>query len=100
MHKSPLLSRLQPQKKLHPTNFICVAPQAATVTVVGDFNQWNPKTHPLKSQVDGSWSGTISLPHGHHRYAFLVDGALTLDPHGKGVSRDDQGNRVSLISVS
>lgn len=100
MHNAPLLRRLQAQKTLKPVNFICQAPQAQSVAVVGDFNQWQPNSNPLRKQVDGSWQGAISLPHGHHRYGFLVDGAITLDPNGKGVSRDDAGNRVSLISVS
>lgn len=85
---------------LKPLNFICHAPQAKMVSVVGDFNQWQPNSHPLRKNVDNSWLGTVPLPHGHHRYAFLVDGVITLDPNGKGISRDDAGNRVSLISVS
>ena len=100
MNSVPPLGRLQPQKTLKPVNLICLAPQATSVSVVGDFNQWKPGTHPLRKQVDGSWQGTVSLTHGHHRYAFLVDGTLTMDPKGMGVSRDDQGNRVSLLSVS
>lgn len=100
MNRVPQLGRLQPQKTLKPVNLICLAPQATAVSVVGDFNQWNPQGHPLRKQVDGSWQGSIPLPHGHHRYAFLVDGVLTVDPKGMGVSRDDQGNRVSLLSVS
>ena len=95
-----MLRRLQPQKMLKPVNFICHAPAAKGVTLVGDFNQWQPTSHPLQRHVDGSWQSSAQLPHGHHRYAFLVDGVITLDPNGKGVSRDDQGNRVSLISVS
>ena len=100
MHQPPMLRRLQAQKSLHPTNFICVSPPATMVAVIGDFNQWHPNSHPLKHQVDGSWQGSIPLPHGHHRYAFLIDGVVTLDPNGKGVSRDDQGNRVSMLAVS
>ena len=100
MNKPPLLRRLQAQKSLHPTNFICFAAQAEMVSVIGDFNHWHPNSHPMKHYVDGSWQGTVSLPHGHHRYAFLVDGVITIDPNGKGISRDDQGNRVSMISVS
>jgi len=100
MQNAPLLRRLQAQKTLKPVNFICHAPPAQSVALVGDFNQWQPNSHPLRKQVDGSWQGSIALAHGHHRYAFLVDVVVTLDPNGKGVSRDDAGNRVSLISVS
>ena len=35
-----------------------------------------------------------------HRYAFLVDGQLTLDPRVQGITRNDKGERVSLVPVS
>ena len=88
------------QKSLRAVNFICNAVHAKTVSVVGDFNQWNPAAHPLKQMPDKSWMATVELKHGHHRYAFLVDGVLTLDPRAQGITRNDQGERVSLIPVS
>ena len=81
-------------------NFICIAPTAQSVTLVGDFNQWNPHAHPFKQQTDGGWLITVELKHGHHRYAFLVDGVLTLDPRAQGITRNDLNERVSLIPVS
>ncbi|HOY56692.1 MAG TPA: hypothetical protein PK640_00970 [Verrucomicrobiota bacterium] len=42
----------------------------------------------------------VELRHGHHRYAFWVDGQLTLDPRAQGITRNDQGERVSLVPVS
>jgi hypothetical protein len=42
----------------------------------------------------------VELKHGHHRYAFSADGQLLLDPTAMGITRDDQGQRVSLIAVS
>jgi 1,4-alpha-glucan branching enzyme len=88
------------QKPLRAINFICHAPQAKAVSLVGDFNQWNPAVHPMKQMPDRSWLLNVELKHGHHRYAFLVDGVLTLDPHSQGVTRNDKGERVSLVPVS
>ncbi len=87
-------------KNLRAVNFICHATQARSVSVVGDFNQWNPTAHPMKRMPDRSWLLNVELKHGHHRYAFLVDGILTLDPSAQGVTRNDKGERVSLIPVS
>ncbi len=87
-------------KPLRAVNFICHAPQAKAVFVVGDFNHWNPSAHPMKHMPDRSWLLTLELKHGHHRYAFLVDGVLTLDPHAQGVTRNDKGERVSLVAIS
>jgi 1,4-alpha-glucan branching enzyme len=81
-------------------NFICNATQAQSVSLVGDFNSWNAYSHPMKQQPDQAWFITVELKHGHHRYAFLVDGVLTLDPRAQGITRNDQNERVSLIPVS
>jgi 1,4-alpha-glucan branching enzyme len=85
---------------LRAVNFICNSPQAQFVNLVGDFNEWNPSSHPMKRMPDGAWLITVELKHGHHRFAFLVDGNLTLDPRAQGITRNDQGERVSLVPVS
>jgi len=94
------MNRFGYQKPLRAVNFICHAQQAKAVSLVGDFNNWNPSAHPMRHMPDRSWLLTMELKHGHHRYAFLVDGVLTLDPLAQGVTRNDKGERVSLIPVS
>lgn len=94
------INRYGAQQTLRGVNFICLAPQAQSVSLVGDFNHWNPASHRMKQAVDKAWSATVELRHGHHRYAFLVDGQLTLDPRGQGITRNDKGDRVSLVPVS
>jgi 1,4-alpha-glucan branching enzyme len=88
------------KKTLHAVNFICNAPEARSVSLVGDFNRWNPSALPMKRTPDGAWFLTVELNHGHHRYAFLVDGLLVLDPRAHGITRNDAGARVSLMPVS
>jgi len=88
------------RKTLRPINFVCNAPQAQGVSLVGDFNNWDPTTHPMKRMPDRAWFLTVELKHGHHRYAFLVDGQLTLDPKAQGITRNDKGERVSMVPVS
>ncbi|MBM3832905.1 MAG: glycoside hydrolase family 13 [Verrucomicrobia bacterium] len=94
------MDRFVPKKTLRAVNFICQAPHARSVSLVGDFNQWNPAAHPMKRTPDGAWLLAIELNHGHHRYAFLVDGHLTLDPRAQGITRNDRGERVSLVPIS
>ncbi len=81
-------------------NFICNALQAKQVSLVGDFNKWNPRANPMQQGADGAWTIRVELKHGHHRYAYHVDGELVLDPQAMGITRDDHGQRVSLIAVS
>ena len=87
-------------KNLRPVNFVCNATQAQAVSLVGDFNQWDAAAHPMNQMPDRSWLLKVELKHGHHRYAFLVDGVLTLDPRAQGITRNDKGERVSLVPVS
>jgi len=94
------LRRPSPVRTLRGVNFICNAPQAQSVSLVGDFNDWNPSSHPMRQQPDKAWLITVELRHGHHRYAINVDGQLTLDPRAQGITRNDQGERVSLVPVS
>jgi len=94
------MSAFGPKKTLRTVNFVCHAPQAQTVSLVGDFNGWNPVAHPMKRMPDGAWLLSVDLKHGHHRYAFLVDGHVTLDPRAQGITRNDHGERVSLVPVS
>jgi len=87
-------------RMLKPINFYCTAPKAQTVALIGDFNGWDPASHPMQRRIDGWWFLQIPLVHGHHQYLFLVDGAPTLDPHATGASRNERYSRVSLIAVS
>jgi 1,4-alpha-glucan branching enzyme len=43
------------------THFGVWAPNAEAVSVIGDFNDWNPASHPLHVRADGSgiWEGFI-----------------------------------------
>ena len=81
-------------------NFVCCAPEARRVALIGDFNDWQIDSHPMKRQPDGAWMIQVALSHGHHRYLFNVDGKLRLDPRAQGVGRNESNERVSLIAVS
>ena len=95
-----LNNRYSARNMAKPINFFCMAPEASTVCLVGDFNGWNPEAHPLVRRPDGSWHVVVSVHHGHHRYQFLVDGKPVLDPRATGIARNDRNERVSLIAVS
>jgi 1,4-alpha-glucan branching enzyme len=85
---------------LRAVNFVCNSPEARSVCLVGDFNRWNPSANPMQRAPDGAWLLRLEMRHGHHRYAFLVDGNYVLDPKAMGITRDDHDRRVSLIAVS
>ena len=97
-HTRPL-ARLSPRKTVKPVNFICLATEARQVSLVGDFNGWQPQATPMKRQPDGCWLVQVPLGPGHHHYQFLVDDKPTLDPRAQGIARNEQGQKVSLIAV-
>jgi 1,4-alpha-glucan branching enzyme len=53
---------------------------AKKVILMGDFNNWNPKKHPMKKDGNGMWTKTVMLFPGEYEYKFLVDGEWKEDP--------------------
>src|SRR2546422_9378686 len=53
--------------------FVLVAPQAASVSLVGDFNYWDPARSPMQT-AHGIWATVFRLAPGRVRYAVLVYG--------------------------
>jgi len=94
------LPQYSAKRNLHRTNFFCDAPQAAQVSLVGDFNDWDPNATPMVRQPDGRWTASLEVTHGSHGYVFLVDGEVVLDPNATGKTRNLRNQPVSLLAVS
>lgn len=99
-HPGNVNSRYSAKKVVKPINFVCVAPSARQVSLVGDFNDWHPEAHPMKRQPDGAWMIQVQLNHGHHHYLFLIDGKEHLDPRAHGTVRNERNAKVSLVAIS
>ena len=83
-----------------PINFYYARPDARSVSLIGDFNGWDPSSLPMQRRMDGWWFIQVPLTHGHHRYLFLVDGTPTLDPGSSGTVEVEGYSKASLIAVS
>ncbi len=83
-----------------PVHFYCQAPAAQCVCLIGDFNGWDPQSHPMRRRPDGWWDIELPFPHGHHAYLFLVDGVLKLDPRSSGTVAVQHFAKASVITVS
>lgn len=81
--------------------FVLVAPQAARVSLVGDFNRWDPAATPMeRTPTGGTWSVVIPLSAGRHEYAFVVDGKQWLpDPSAPLAPVDGLGAPNSVVLV-
>lgn len=100
MWSSGPLHRYSAKRMFKPVNFFCHAPQAQRVSIIGEFNGWQPEAHPMRRESDGSWTTQVPLHHGHHLYVFLIDGKPALDPRAQGTARNERNERVSVMSVS
>ena len=52
--------------------FILEKPEAQSVSIVGEFNQWHGQA--MAKQSDGNWTIKVSLSSGSYGYKFLVNG--------------------------
>lgn len=78
--------------------FVLVAPDAASVSVVGDFNDWNPAVTPLaRTGRDGVWVAEVELGGGRHVYSFVVDGREWVPDPGVPRAPDDEFGRPSSV---
>jgi hypothetical protein len=80
--------------------FVYVAPGATTVSLVGDFNQWNPTTQPLRRLGDGTWIADVPLQPGRYAYAFVVDGKVMVDPSAPKATGDFGENSIVMVRGS
>jgi hypothetical protein len=47
------------------------------VSVVGDFNGWNPMAHPLRRRANGTRSAAVTVPAGSTlRFRYLAEGGV------------------------
>ena len=79
--------------------FELAAPQARTVVIKGDFNDWGKTANPLKKGPDGVWSTVLKLAPGKYQYKYIVDGQWITDPSNKNIVRNQFGTENSIKEV-
>jgi serine/threonine protein kinase len=76
------------------------APNAHTVSIAGDFNNWSAVTAtPMRKQANGDWDVTLQLPAGRHLYKLIVDGKWIPDPENTSQADDGYGGTNSVVMV-
>ena len=81
-----------------PVRFSLSAPGAARVSLVGDFNRWDPVALPLRRSADGrTWEVEVRLSPGRYSYSFMVDGRLARDPAAPQDAGDEYGSANSVL---
>jgi len=88
-------------EQIIPVQFVLVAPEARSVAVVGDFNNWGLNDTALVAvNHNGVWSVSAPVHPGVRRYAFLVNGKQWVaDPTAPRAAGDDFGQASSALVV-
>ena len=72
---------------------------AKNVYMVGDFNNWNPYSHPFRKNKSGIWEIEFDLVPGAYAYRFIVDGLFRRDPLGIKVVYDRFDNSYTSFII-
>ena len=89
-----------PQNKPRKVEFLLYAPEAQEVFILGDFNQWDGKKHPMKKGKIGAWETQLQLTPGHYEYKFVVDGQWQEDPTSSQNRMNSFGTYNNLLTVA
>jgi len=68
-----------------------------TVSVIGNFNQWDPFATPLEEVHPGEYHLKVTLPPGAVLYRFVEGTRSFLDPNNLHTGHDDQGMTFSYF---
>ncbi len=89
--------KANPQENKVEFNYF--APEAREIFVVGEFNQWNAHSLPMKKGKKGIWKAKLALPPGRYEYKLIVDGAWVHSLPGVETTPNPFGTQNCVISV-
>lgn len=80
--------------------FVLLAPEARSVALAGDFNDWDASRVLMRREASGLWTVDVPLTPGRYRYVFVVDGRrFVADPAAPRAAGDDFGTPTSVVTV-
>jgi len=97
--REPIAESREPMAAASVT-FVLVAPQARSVALAGDFNDWDASRVLMRREASGLWTVDVPLTPGRYRYVFVVDGRrFVADPAAPRAVGDDFGTPTSVVTV-
>ena len=80
---------------------VLLQPDAQSVSVAGDFNDWNPGQTKLERSEGGMWTATIALKPGRYQYMFVIDGKQWVaDPLAEEGTGDGFGSQNAVLDIA
>lgn len=80
--------------------FLIVAPHARSITLEGDFNDWDGSRTELTRSSDGVWTASVLLRPGQYQYQFVIDDTLRVADDKAPKVPDGLGGENSVITIS
>jgi hypothetical protein len=97
----PANASVNPTESVVYVQFMLDAPGASSVSVAGDFSEWEPSFTLEDVDGDGVWTGRVPVQPGVHTYMFLIDGTeWRTDPRADRYRDDGFGNRNAVLAVA
>ncbi len=95
-----VLNYARGRDRARPVPFVLMASNAARVSIVGDFNDWDPAATPLRRAGEQAWWVVVKLRPGRYRYSFVVDGTRWVaDPAAPRAADNDFGAESSVVTI-
>ena len=77
-------------KPVCKVTFTVPAEEAQSVSVVGDFNEWNTEATELKKLKNGSFKGTVDLETASsYEFRYVIDGTYVNDEQADAYAWND-----------
>lgn len=96
---SPTVEQVSDKGEQVWTRFVYIDKEAKSVSVAGDFSDWNP-IELTRKNLNGQqvWTGLVPMDRGEHRYMFIKDGEQWVTDPLAPVQQDDGfGNKNAVI---
>jgi hypothetical protein len=92
-------SVVNPEVEAGRATFVYRGEPGSRVSLVGDFNAWDPFAELMSEIRPGEFTATIEVRPGRHYYAYFAEGRKVLDEANSETSVDPDGRRVSSFTV-
>ncbi len=79
--------------------FTLSRPDARSVCIAGDFNNWDAQSLPMHRGEQGAWDTILEIEPGYHQYRFVVDGRWIADPGNPATVKNNYGEDNSIFHL-
>jgi len=93
------MRKMSSKQKTKKIQFSLKAVDARKVSLVGEFNKWNPDADPMQGDGSGTWTKTKMLSPGNIEYKFWVDGQWIQDPENLRTCPNCFGTWNNVVKV-